>query len=319
MTTHSTDWSIAVFARNEASSLRPCLDAIRAAIGSRRAMVDVVLNGCTDASPRVATEIAAQADIPVRVWQIGFADKSNAWNQFVHAIRPAAQTHFFVDAYATVRPNAFRLLQAELDLAPQAHAAAAVPSCGRSAAATREAMLANPALHGSLHALRGSFVERIAVAGLRLPVGMYRGDGLLGSMAMHDLDALTTPWNSWRIAVAGAATWQVRPLSPFRPADLRRYWNRRIQQARGRMEDAALRDCIYRTGFAGLPQNADAMLLEWLATTQAALPNDRFSRLARQRLAEPREPGPAELLACRCQPALGLGASSSGSPSVAVV
>jgi hypothetical protein len=158
-------------------------------------------------------------------------------------------------------------------------------------------MLANPALHGSLHALRGSFVARIAALGLRLPVGLYRGDGLLGSMVMHDLDAATNPWNPARIAVAAGASWQVRPLSLLRPADLRRYWNRRIQQARGRLEDAALREAIYRNGFAGLPRQADAMLLDWVAANPP--PTDRFTRLAVQRLRQPRAPGNAELVACR--------------------
>ena len=158
-------------------------------------------------------------------------------------------------------------------------------------------MLANPALHGSLHALRGDFVERIAARGLELPAGLYRGDGLLGSMVMHDLDAAANPWNPTRIAVAAGASWQVRPLSPLRPADLRRYWNRRIQQARGRLEDAALREAIYRDGFANLPRYADAMLLEWLASNPP--PADRFSRLALQRLRQPRTPGCAELVARR--------------------
>ncbi len=297
MPTPAFDWSIAVFARNEAASLAPCLEAIYAGLGGRRATVTLMLNGCTDGSGGVAAALAARAPVPVQVWQIGFADKSNAWNQFIHAVRPAAHHYAFLDAYARVQPGALAALRAALEATPSANAAAAVPSCGRSAAATRDAMLANPALHGSLHALRGDFVERIAARGLRLPVGLYRGDGLLGSMVMHDLDAAANPWDPARIAVAAGASWQVRPLSPLRPADLRRYWNRRIQQARGRLEDAALREAIYRDGFANLPRYADAMLLDWLAGNPP--PADRFSRLAVQRLRQPRSPGKAELVACR--------------------
>ena len=297
MHTPAFDWSIAVFARNEAASLAPCLEAIYAALGGRCAAVTLVLNGCTDGSAALAVALAARAPVPVQVWQIGFADKANAWNQFIHALRPAARHYAFVDAYARVQPGALAALQAALQAAPEANAAAAVPSCGRSAAATRAAMLARPALHGSLHALRGSFVDRLAAAGQRLPVGLYRGDGLLGSLLMHDLNAAANPWNPARIAVADGASWVTSPLSPLRPADLKRYWNRRIQQARGRLEDAALRQAIYRDGFAGLPRHADAMLLEWLATNPA--PADHFTRLALQRLRQPRTPGCTDLVARR--------------------
>lgn len=292
-----TDWSVVVFARNEAASLRPCLEAIQQAVGRRDARVEVVLNGCTDASPALVRGFAAQAPLPVRLWQIGHADKSNAWNQYVHTIRAQARTHFFVDAYAKVQPGAFTALQAALDAQPEAQAAAAVPSCGRSAAATRAAMLVSPALHGSLHALRGSFLQRVRHASLNLPVGLYRGDGLIGSFVMHDLDAQSNPWNTRRIVVAPEASWQVRPLSPLRPADLRRWWNRRIQQARGRLEDAALREVIYQAGFGALPPLADSLLRGWIARHPEEVPADAFTRraLARLRLRQP--PGAAELRA----------------------
>jgi hypothetical protein len=297
------DWSIAVFARNEAAVLGPCLASLAAAAAGRNALVTLILNGTTDDSAASLALLAREAGIALDVQQIAFGDKSNAWNQFIHAARPQAQTYFFVDAYAMPAPGALAALEQRLAEAPQANAAAAVPSCGRAAEATRAAMLERPALHGSLFALRGTFVERIAAAGLRLPVGLYRGDGLIGSFVVHNLDALGHPWTLELIAVAPAATWAVKPLSMLRVRDIRRRVVRLLRQGRGSLEDAAIKACVYRTGFAGLPRYADRMILDWIAADPAArtpsLRRDPFGWLAARALQPPREPDEAALAAHR--------------------
>jgi hypothetical protein len=288
--------SIAVFARNEAASLPGCLAALDAALEGLEASITVVLNGTTDGSAAAVAGFAAASRHPLRLFDISFADKSNAWNQYVHALAPPAALHVFVDASATVTPGAIRALAAALAENPFAQAAAALPSCGRSAPAQRAQMRRSPSLHGSLHALRGDFLARIRAAGIRLPVGLYRGDGLIGSLVVHDLDALATPWNTDRIALAEEATWRVAPLSPLRPRDLRRLWNRRIQQARGHFEDLALKECIYTDNFTGLPLFADRMVAVWLKRNPEAVSGRAiFPRLARTRLANPRTPSAVSL------------------------
>jgi hypothetical protein len=119
---------------------------------------------------------------------------------------------------------------------------------------------------GGLHVLRGSFVERIRAAGIRLPIGLYRGDGLIGSMAMHDLAPLETPFDKTLIEVVGDATYEFNPLNPLNLADMKRYWRRRIRQARGRYENAYLKTRIYTGGYNSLPAYLDPALLEFTAT-----------------------------------------------------
>jgi hypothetical protein len=303
--------SVAVFARNEAAGLQDCLRALDVALDGLDAGITVVLNDTTDHSAGAVRRFAGSSPHPVRLFEIRFGDKSNAWNQYVHALAPAALMHVFVDGYAVMTPDAVRDLAAALAENPQAHAAAALPSCGRSAPAQRAAMRRSPSLHGSLHALRGAFLDRVRAAGIRLPVGLYRGDGLIGSLVVHDLDAQANPWDTGRIALAEAATWTVAPLSPFRPRDLRRLWNRRIQQARGGFEDAALKECIYSGNFGALPRFADRMVADWLRRNPAALQGrSPFPRLARARLASPRAPSAALLEATRVP--IGPGAEPAG-------
>lgn len=296
-------WSIVIFARDEAASLGRCFDALALATAGARAEVSLVLNGTSDSSQEVAPGLMRAAGLQGQVWSIQHADKSNAINQYFHRLRPAAEMHVFLDAYAAVAPDALRRLAARLAAEPLARAVAAVPSSGRSAAALRADMLQNPGLHGSLFALRESFVQRIAAAGLRLPVGLYRGDGLIGSYAMHDLDPVSSPWRPPHIAVEGGATWDLRPLRPWHPADLRRHLRRLVQQGRGRMESAAIRATIYpgklgSGGFDSLPESADKLILNWLAATPEAVPDPRrdpFGALALRQIHR-RTPPPAAAL-----------------------
>lgn len=294
------DWSIAVFARNEAASLPGCLQAIEEAARGVTAHLTVILNGTTDESHDVLRREMGRLAPLASGYVIPFADKANAWNQFVYALRPRAWVYFFIDAYARVDAAALRELADSLEADNHANAAAAVPSTGRSAAALRAAMIAEGGLHGSLFALRRSFLDRLTADGLRLPIGLYRGDGLIGSFVRHDLDA-RRPWDRTRIRVAPGATWRTRPLSPWRPSDIRRQARRMIQQRRGRCEAEALRRIIREAGFKALPLFADLMLADWLRETRAgegfSFRIKGLSLLMRRALRSPRLPSERDITA----------------------
>ncbi|MCR0985118.1 glycosyltransferase [Roseomonas populi] len=287
------EWAAAVFGRNEAAFIAGCIRALARAGEGRDLHVTVLLNGTTDASAALASAALHEAGLRGRVFLIPQADKANALNQFIHALRPRAETGFFVDAYAVVEPDALYRLAAGLREHPKAQAAAAVPSTGRSAAALRRRMRVEPGLHGSLFALRGGFLDRIAAAGLRLPLGFYRGDGLIGSLVMHDLDAARGGWRPERLLVEERATWSAPRLNPLRWQDARRHWHRLIQQGRGRLQWAALRDTLYAAdgaagGFGAMPHNADRQVLEWIARAPAVREprpwRDPFAALALRRM-----------------------------------
>ena len=295
MTNFPPGWSAAIFGRNEAATIGACIHALAPAARGRTLHITLLLNGTTDGSHLEASSALRRSGLPGRIYVIAEGDKANAINHFIQHLRPPAETYFFVDAYAVVAADALRLLADALSDAPQAQAAAAVPRTGFSAARLRREMILNPGLHGSLFALRGEFVERIAELGLRLPLGLYRGDGLIGSFVLHDLDAAEGGWHGARIAVEPRASWDAVPLRPWRWRDLRRHWYRLIQQGRGRLQWAAIREKLYPHGFQALPADADACVLQWLE----AAPAQRWPRpwrdpfaalaLARMRRAPPRQ------------------------------
>ncbi len=266
MTEHAAEAqtvSVAIFGRDEAEHIGACLHAVAVAGKATQASlhVTVLLNGSRDASADVAAAAIRESGLEARLYSIPHADKTNAINQYLHALRPRAALHVFVDAYATVRSDALAWLSLRLAEHPAAQAAAAMPSEGRSAAAMRAEMHRHPGLHGSLFALRGSFVERLAVAKIRLPVGLYRGDGLLGAMVMLDQDAASGGWLTERLILVPEASWAAPAWQPWRWRDVQRHLQRKLRQGRARLEWAALRPLIYRDGFAALPRDAGQMVM----------------------------------------------------------
>lgn len=291
--TLASRWSAAIFARNEGPVIARCIQALEKAGRGAELHITVLLNGTTDGSTAEAQAALRRSGLNGRIYTIAEGDKANAFNQFIHGLRPPAATYFFIDGYAAVAPDALGRLDAALTAAPHAQAAAAVPSTGRSAAQLTEAMQRQPGLHGSLFALRGTFVDRLAALGLRLPLGLYRGDGLIGSFVLHDLDAAGGGWHGERLAVEPRATWAAPSLQPWRLRDLRRHWRRLVQQGRGRLQWSAVRETIYPAGFTALPQDADAQVLRWIAAGRGRRPSfwrDPFAALAlaQMRSASPR-------------------------------
>lgn len=262
------EWQIAVFCQNERRRIAACLNSISTAIGSRSALITVIVNGSTDDSAAVAQAASARIGTPVQIFSIPHADKSNAINSFLHdrRLRADAGLYFFVDGYVIIDAGALEATAARLADCPDAVAATGVPSNGRSEARSAQRTVAvGGEMHGGLYALTSDFVRRMADGGIRLPVGLYRGDGLLGSMAAHDLDAMGKPWLNSRLVGVSGATYKIDVMSPFRLRDLRRQFRRTIRQMRGKLENAAVKQVIYAGGYAALPTFADDMIRDYLA------------------------------------------------------
>ncbi len=174
--------------------------------------------------------------------------------------------YFFVDGYVTICPGALEAIAARLAACPGASAASGVAANGRTEVlSTRHTVEIGGVLKGQFYALRPDFIRRMVYAGVRLPIGLYRGDGLLGSMICHNLDAMNQPWTNSRIAGVADARFEIDVLSPFRLRDLRRQFRRKIRQMRGKLENAAISRIIYSRGYAALPRYADDMIRHYLA------------------------------------------------------
>ncbi len=294
----SLDVSIAVFCQNEAARIGDCIGSIAAAARAMRARATVIANGSSDGSASLALRAARDHGLAARAYTIAHGDKANAINHSLGDLREAADAHVFVDGYATIGKDALTGLVAALAANPHALAATGVAGNGRTMAAVTEETLRGGRLHGQLHALRPGFVDRMAQEGIRLPVGLYRGDGLLGSMVCHDLDALKHAWDDSRIKGVAEARYAIPVLSPLRPADIARQLRRKVRRMRGQLENAAIQSVIYTHGYAALPDFADDMIAAWLAAggaPEAGLADRPFMALALRRHARAIRPSATAL------------------------
>jgi hypothetical protein len=117
-------------------------------------------------------------------------------------------------------------------------------------------------------------------------------------MACHDLDAVANAWDNNRVRGIAAALFEGPPRSIFRWRDVKRQLNRKIRQARGRYENAAIKSIINTRGYAGLPEHADDMITGFMAGHKLPARSLRewcFTRLAIRRLRHARKPTSAEL------------------------
>lgn len=224
-------WSIAVFAHNEANGIAATLRSIDVAAQGTEARVFVLVNGCRDHTATIARALAL-ASVQLQVVEIPLADKSNAWNLYLHTIAATPQTdsarlHAFIDGDVLIEPDSLHALAAAFEEVPTANAAGALPSSGRDRDAWCRRMVANGTLAGGLYALRGDFVERIRKRNIRIPLGFIGDDWLVSLWAKSDLNPLVaaTPLAP-RVVFANQAGFSFRSLSPWRPGDYRIYGRR---------------------------------------------------------------------------------------------
>lgn len=294
------EWHISVVCQNEAAQIGGCLSSIRQAIGDRRTLVTLNLNGSTDNSDVIAQRTARDCGLFLKMYRTHTADKANALNQFIYTLREPARMYVFVDGYVRIGSGALQSLDECLATHPYAMAATGVALNGRTMhLKTQETLEQGGVLHGQLHALRPEFLDRMVKKDIRLPIGTYSGDGLMGALANHNLDALGQTWDNRRIVGVSDATYEIAALSLFRPRDLQRQFRRKVRQMRGKLQNQAMKEIIYQHGFGALPANADALVRDYIAAhgvPAVSFMDQPFMALALRQIRAAREFDPAGLV-----------------------
>lgn len=303
-------WSVTIFAARESTEeLLRTIEAACQAVRERPVHLEVMVNGNESLARKLAALVEQRswpsAQARVRVWFAPLGDKSNTWNAALHQVWDGEELAFFIDGYVTLLPGALDVMGREVLADTQALGGTATPSGGRGDAAVRRAMLKDGGMHGNLCCLKASTVRELRQRGIRLPCGLYRGDGLMGAFLAIRLDP-HADWVPGRIHVVDRPSWSVprRPLLSL--ASWRTVWNRRIRQARGRFENLALKDWlrVRCLPLEQLPTDIESLLTSWAQTHdeefQRELRRDWFARRAwrdvQTHAIGSRVPGPARLL-----------------------
>jgi len=190
----------------------------------------VLANGCTDSTCDVVRDYAHDKD-NIRLVEIKMGDKSNAWNEFVYNHFLPGEICFFIDGDVWAAPGALSALHQGLSSNPNANAAAALPQVGRDRIAFRRMLMETGGIAGALYALRGDFLNRVRMAGLRLPIGFIGEDGLVGALVNWDLEPRKNQWDKSRIVPCPDAEFIFRSRSVFRPNDWIQQWRRLVNYA----------------------------------------------------------------------------------------
>lgn len=273
MNTHQHPWALVIFAcRESLPQLRQTLAAALVS-ASTCAAIHVLVNG----NPALANALAAeltkrQTDDAYRengpalkVWSIPLGDKANAWNQYIHQIWAGEDIAFFIDGYVRLNVDAVELLGNAVATNPLALGGTGVPTIGRSAKALREDLIANVGYHGNFCCIKGKTLGQMRHQHIRLPVGLYRTDSLMGAILSYALDPGRHVWEDYRIHVHPKASWQIDPARWWRLKDLQTYVRRYLRQARGSLEKAAFADHLVARLCppSMFPDTAQELVLEW--------------------------------------------------------
>jgi glycosyltransferase involved in cell wall biosynthesis len=293
MKSATAEWSVFIPAANEERRLAACLGALQIACAGTAVSVCIIINGSTDRTEAIARDFAARTTIPIEVYRVAHACKSNAMNLYVHDLRPNATIHFFIDATTFVQPAAFRELARELSQRPDVLAASGLPLNGRGAQVMRQSAMRESKLFGQMFAVRNTFLDQLATLGRRIPIGLYRCDGLFSGFMCYETNGVAHRMPVQRVMTVPSAEWTIREISTLSRRDLTRGFNRLVRQARGRLENQAWNTIIWEQGFGALPKFADEMLLQWLENAKPKsepLPDQIFSWLALQQVRRWRRP-----------------------------
>ena len=274
MSSVTSRWGVAIFsARETPSLLSDTVRAVIAACAGRQATIDVLINGNQALAADFAEVAAAIATngCSLRIWSIAAPDKAHTWNEYIHRIWDSGGLTFFVDGYAQVRPDALTAIERQLAALPDALVASGVPTSGRSALRLREQMLRNGGLHGSLYALKADSMTLLRDGGFRLPLGLYRNDGMLGAALCYRLDPANHQWKRGTVVAVADATWDVNDVATLSYKNVVAYFKRRLRQAQGVLENRALREHmgIKRLPPQALPATAQDMINDWLGAQPA--------------------------------------------------
>lgn len=250
-------WPVAVFAHNEATRIKACLDSVLNQSSDVPLQVYVLVNGCTDATEAVVDEYARRVKNVVRL-SLALGDKVNAWNVFVHELCPDAEVAFFVDGDVEICTGAFRALASTLKAHSEANAAAGVPSTGRGREHMTRLVMDKHLILGNLYALRGSLIHEMREARCRMPVGYMGDDGLLTSLVKWNLRP-DADFHDSRVAGSPQAQFAFRSLSPFRIGDWRVYVDKQIRYSLRYFQHELLRERLVAKGLDGMPSSVDGL------------------------------------------------------------
>ena len=264
--------------------------------------IDVLINGNEELATHFVGWFSNKSlndDVKCRIWSLEVADKANAWNQHIHEIWHQGLDAIYVDGYARVTSNAVSSLLKTMKSNAEVLGSSGVPTVGRSAKSIAKTMEIEGGFHGNLCAIRSTAMAEMRKRKIRIPVGMYRVDAIMGAFLSFGLKNDTRIWEPKRyIPVTFDATWNIESKKWYRPQDIIAWHRRSMRQSRGKVENAAVKYhlTVENTAFEHLPEDIGQLFNRWKSACPAdAAVMERRYRSSFQYLEQFNPPDPLAL------------------------
>ena len=265
----NTPVNLVIFASREdlATITRTLLSAISAVPHS--SIIDIIVNGnlhLAEAIHSFCSHGIAGESKQVNVWQIATADKANAWNQHIHDIWRGDIDSIYIDGYVRIEKNSISSISRTLSSSQSVIGTSGVPTAGVSAKQQRLKIKKHGGFHGNLCAIKASALSEIRRRKIHIPNGMYRVDSTMGAFLSFGLDNTINEWSpSTFIPFTAEASWELDKRKWYRFKDIIAWHHRRRRQARGDIENAAIKFHLNNMQLLpeSLPKDIRSLVINW--------------------------------------------------------
>lgn len=264
------NWSVAIFASRESiDDIRTTIAAIEAAI-TQSTVIDILVNGNKFLEDRVIEWLKSRENllppsIAYRVWSIPLLNKAHVWNQYIQQIWPYSNTAFFIDGNvriaAATLDNTMRALNQNLT--------AMAASSPWSTRMKPDDLAIEPCpgqFLGGFFALRSTTIEELRRRDIRLPLGLYGFDTVLGGFLGYGLAPDKNEWDMDKyVATTSGMRWFLKEKHWWRLTDMRTQFKR--------MKNNALRVLVQKATIQylrksrrqpeSLPKTIEMYVKEW--------------------------------------------------------
>jgi len=234
-------FNIIMFAHNEQNNISNSLMSVNDNKTPSLKCVYLIANGCTDKTVECAEQLKNQLNFDeLNIVNIELGDKCNAWNHYMHHLADDVDCHFFIDADVNFSDDCFQLMHDKLVNSSNAEVAiAGLPLSGRNIDFYRSLVVERACFFGNLYGLNHQFITRIRDTKFYLPIGLNWIDSFLTKAVNTDIQFFNYNLPN-RVTYIDNVGYSFESLSPFKPADIKLYFNRVARYELGKLQERYL-------------------------------------------------------------------------------
>lgn len=241
-----------------------------------QSIIDILINGNLNLAEQLSEWVQqyVMSKHELNIWYIPRADKANAWNQHIHSIWRGLTHSIYIDGYVRVSNKSINEIVNTLNSNHDAIGSSGIPTCGFSSKKLQETMIKDGGFHGNLCSLKSDALSILRKRKIKIPVGMYRVDSIVGAFLSFNLDNISNQWNPKKyIPVSHNASWDIDEKKFHRLKDIKSWFKRRQRQTQGEIENQAVKYhlTVQKIPLEKIPGDLNSLYNSWKENDQRYL------------------------------------------------